>query len=216
MLKKYAPYPALPKFGSSQRHRTIGVLGGSFNPPHEGHLAMSIHALKVLDLDEVWWLVTPQNPLKNLHQYISLDTRMEAAKQLTHRHAKIQVVAYEQFLGTRYTVHSLELLKKRFPHTRFIWLMGSDCVVNLPQWQHWPHLFKDNKLAIFRRLGYITSIGNQKAIKRFSRFRRRTMEGCILKNQSSPAWVMLQNPYHPASSTALRAKLYPGSSECNN
>src|SRR3954471_15978292 len=115
---------ALPPFGDRSRLR-IGLLGGSFNPAHEGHVHLSREAIKRLDLDEVWWLVSPQNPLKPARGMAPLEERMAGAVRLAEP-PRLRVTDLEARLGTRYTADTILALKRRFPATRFVWLMGAD------------------------------------------------------------------------------------------
>ncbi|MBV9833149.1 MAG: nicotinate-nicotinamide nucleotide adenylyltransferase, partial [Alphaproteobacteria bacterium] len=114
--------------------RRIGLLGGSFNPAHEGHVHISLEALKRLDLDEVWWLVSPQNPLKAANGMASLADRMEGARSVTATHPRLRVTDLERKLGTRYTIDTVRALRRRHPHARFVWLMGADNLRQLPRW----------------------------------------------------------------------------------
>ncbi|MGH7123366.1 MAG: nicotinate-nucleotide adenylyltransferase, partial [Stellaceae bacterium] len=110
----------MPPSLASRARRRIGLLGGSFNPAHRGHLHVSLEALKRLDLDQVWWLVAPQNPLKPTKGMASLEERLASARQLV-RHPRIAVTDLEARLGTRYTADTLRELRRRFPNTRFVW-----------------------------------------------------------------------------------------------
>jgi len=118
--------PGVPR----DTRRRIGLLGGSFNPAHEGHRHVSLEALKRLGLDEVWWLVSPQNPLKSDDGMEPLATRLARAKQLAH-HSHIRVEAPELLLGTRYTLDTVRALNQRYPHAYFVWLMGADILPQL-------------------------------------------------------------------------------------
>ena len=113
--------------------RRIGLLGGSFNPAHAGHLHISLEALKRLGLDEVWWLVSPQNPLKSDDGMEPLPTRVARARQLA-RHPHIRIEAPELMLGTRYTLDTVQALKRAYPHAQFVWLMGADILPQLVDW----------------------------------------------------------------------------------
>src|SRR6185437_14156158 len=139
-----------PYMGPVFAHMKIGLLGGSFNPAHEGHLAMSLYALKRLGLRQVWWLVSPQNPLKPSKGMAPFAQRLEQARQLTHD-PRIVVTDIEAQLGTRYTVDTLRELRRHFPHTHFVWLMGADNMEQMPRWRRWPQIFMQVPVAIFRR-----------------------------------------------------------------
>ena len=126
MTSAHHPMPGVPR----DTTRRIGLLGGSFNPAHEGHRHVSLEALRRLDLDEVWWLVSPQNPLKAGDGMEPLATRVARAKQIA-RHPRIRVEAPELLLGTRYTLDTVRALNRAYPKARFVWLMGSDILPQL-------------------------------------------------------------------------------------
>jgi ribosome silencing factor RsfS/YbeB/iojap len=128
----------LPPFGD-RRHGRVGLLGGSFNPAHEGHLHLSREALKRLKLDQVWWLVSPQNPLKSGREMASLGRRLDGARR-TAAHPDILVTDVERRLGTTRTARSLAGLTRRYPNLSFVWLMGADNLAQMPQWWPWPVL----------------------------------------------------------------------------
>ncbi|HYD19796.1 MAG TPA: nicotinate-nucleotide adenylyltransferase, partial [Patescibacteria group bacterium] len=123
------------------QNRTVGLLGGSFNPAHDGHRHISLYALRLLGLDAVWWMVSPQNPLKSAKEMASLATRMAGAIAASH-HPKIHVTDIEQHLNTRYTADTLRALQARFPRTKFVWLMGTDNLRQFHRWQEWQEIFK--------------------------------------------------------------------------
>jgi nicotinate-nucleotide adenylyltransferase len=184
---------------------TIGLLGGSFNPAHEGHLAMSKFALRRLDLDQVWWLVTPQNPLKAEVGMASLDKRLAEARRLT-RQTKILVTDIEKQLKTRYTVDTLRALKKRFPKTNFVWLMGADNLCQMPRWHKWPEIFRLAPVAVFRRPAYAAGRNAGKAAQRYGRSRLRASQSKELAGHKPPAWIMLDNILNSTSATEIRRK----------
>ncbi len=128
--------------------RRIGLLGGSFNPAHDGHRHVSLEALRRVGLDEVWWLVSPQNPLKAGDGMEPLATRVARAKQIAH-HPRIRVEAPELLLGTRYTLDTVRALNRLYPKARFVWLMGSDILPQLVDWAGWRELFASIPIAAF-------------------------------------------------------------------
>ncbi len=182
---------------------TVGLLGGSFDPPHPGHLHISLAALHRLGLDRVWWLVSPQNPLKADRPTAPLADRLAAARAAV-RHPAIQVTGIEAALGTRYTVDTLAALARRFPRTRFVWLMGADLAVELPRWRDWAGLCRRAGVAVVDRPPYGIRVGTSPLMLRF-RHRRLTV-GRVrqLGRRSPPVWTFLAVRQHPASSTALR------------
>src|SRR6266853_5456243 len=141
--------PGVPR----DTRRRIGLLGGSFNPAHDGHRHVSLEALKRLGLDEVWWLVSPQNPLKAGNGMEPLATRLARAKLIAH-HPRIRVEAPELLLGTRYTLDTVRELNQLYPQAHFVWLMGADILPQLVDWQGWRELFAEIPIAAFARPGW--------------------------------------------------------------
>lgn len=180
----------------------IGLLGGSFNPPHEGHLHISETALKRLGLDYVWWLVSPQNPLKPTYETAPLDARIALAGRLVHGR-RVVVSDAEQSLGTRYTVDTLKAIKRRFPDVHFVWLMGSDNLASFHRWKAWPAIAGLMPVAVVMRPGSMLAPLQAKAMQRFWRARRRKMRD--FGRASPPAFVIVGGRRNPQSSTALRA-----------
>ncbi|MBT4905881.1 MAG: nicotinate-nicotinamide nucleotide adenylyltransferase, partial [Rhodospirillaceae bacterium] len=130
------------------RGRRIGLLGGSFNPAHDGHRHISQLALARLGLDEVWWLVSPQNPLKSEAGMAPFESRLESADRIACDR-RIRVSALEAELGTRYTADTLKALQNRYPAARFVWLMGADNLVQISRWRAWTQIFKTIPIAVF-------------------------------------------------------------------
>ncbi|YAA61825.1 nicotinate-nucleotide adenylyltransferase [Niveispirillum fermenti] len=187
----------------------IGLLGGSFNPAHEGHRHMSLMALKRLGLDQVWWLVSPQNPLKPLDGMGKLQDRITRARAVA-AHPRIIVSDIETRLGTRFTVDTLAALKTRFPATRFVWLMGADNLVQVPRWRSWTRIFTTVPVAVFPRHPYSTQALGGKASRRFAAMRVDARRAPGLADLPPPAWVFLEAPLHPASATAIRQQRAAG------
>jgi nicotinate-nucleotide adenylyltransferase len=183
--------------------RRIGLLGGSFNPAHEGHVHISRVALKRLRLDEIWWLVSPQNPLKPAAGMAPLQDRLAAARDLT-RSRRIRATDVERHLGTRYTVDTVAALQRRYPEVRFVWLVGADNLMELPHWHRWQDLFGRVPIAVFARRPYSLWALSGPAAQRFARFRMREAAAGALASRNPPAWVFLHCRMHPASATAIR------------
>jgi nicotinate-nucleotide adenylyltransferase len=175
-------------------------MGGSFNPAHGGHLAMSLYALKRMGLNQIWWLVSPQNPLKPERGMLPLAERLQRAQALA-RHPKIIVSDIEAQLGTRYTVDTLRILRARFPAARFVWLMGADNMMQIPRWRRWMQIFQLTPVAVFRRRGYETS---GPAAIQFARARHPAGFAKKLAATAAPAWLVLDNPLNLLSATAIR------------
>ena len=134
-------------------YKRIGLLGGSFNPAHRGHLNISLTALDSLDPDEAWWLVSPQNPLKPVAGMPRMKERAAAARNLA-RDPRITVSTIEAQLGTSFTADTLCALHQRFSAMRFVWLMGADNLSQIPRWRHWRGIFENTPVAVFARPSY--------------------------------------------------------------
>ena len=180
-----------------------GLLGGSFNPAHGGHRRITLLALDALGLDEVWWLVSPGNPLKPREDMAPLATRVRSARAQARR-APIRVTAIERELGTRYTVDTLRALKRRYPGRRFVWLMGSDNLAQLHRWRDWRGIAREMPIAVIARPGYDRRAFASPATAWLRRFR---LPATGLKNRtewSAPALIELRFDPDPRSATALR------------
>lgn len=189
--------------GGAGRQR-IGLLGGSFNPAHDGHLYISLEALKRLRLDAVWWLVSPQNPLKSSDDMAPLATRMASAETIA-RHPRIYVSDIEARLGTRYSVDTIAALRRRYPKTRFVWLMGADNLVQMPQWRRWTQIFNSVSVAVFARETYDFEALAGVAAQRFSAYRISAERAGSLAELPPPAWTFFTLKRHPATATDIRA-----------
>lgn len=181
----------------------IGILGGSFNPAHGGHRRISLFAARALGLDEVWWMVSPGNPLKPAQGMAPLAARVRSARARSRR-APIRVTAIERELGTRYTVDTLRALTRRFPHTRFIWLMGADNLAQFHRWKHWRRIAREMPIAVIARPGYD---GNAVASPAMAWLRRYRLSAARLRNRcewSAPALIELRFDPDPRSASAIR------------
>jgi nicotinate-nucleotide adenylyltransferase len=187
------------------RRRVIGLLGGSFNPAHAGHRHISLMALKRLRLDEVWWLVSPQNPLKPSDGMAPFRERLAGARTLA-RHPRIRVTGIEAELKTAYTAETLRRLARRFPHLRFVWLMGADNLAQIHQWKDWQQIFHTVAVAVFARPSYCLRALASTAAHRFARNRMPESASGTLRRQGPPVWVFLVGPLSRLSATAIRAR----------
>jgi nicotinate-nucleotide adenylyltransferase len=185
--------------------KRIGLLGGSFNPAHSGHLHISRLALERLRLDELWWLVSPQNPLKPEAGMAPLAERLETARAVAAGEA-IQVTDMERELGTRYTVDTLRALRKRFPDARFVWLMGADILQQIPRWKDWRAIFRTVPIAVFPRPTYSFKALSGRAARRFAGARVRASRAGALAAMRPPAWVFLRTPPIAISARRIRAQ----------
>src|SRR5436305_3958634 len=183
----------------------IGLLGGSFNPAHRGHRRMSLAARRALGLDEVWWLVSPGNPLKeDARDMAPFDARFASAEQAA-RAAPIRVSDFEQREGTRYSIDTVRLLKRRHPEHLFIWLLGSDTVPNFHKWRDWRGLARELPIAVIPRAGYDSAAQAARALGWLRRFVHPSGQAQKWTEWSAPAIIFLRLPPDPTSATAIRA-----------
>tara|TARA_Y100001970_G_scaffold283886_1_gene400077 strand:+ start:3786 stop:4403 length:618 start_codon:yes stop_codon:yes gene_type:complete len=188
---------------TKRRNMKIGILGGSFNPAHEGHLYISNIALKIFRLDEVWWLVSPQNPLKTTLIKNNVKVRIKHAKSISNRY-KIRVGDLETKFNTNLTAKTLKIIVKRYAGTKFIWLMGADNLKEIDKWFNWKSIFNTMPIAVFDRGVYSYSIINSIAGKRyFSKLHKRKNSKSIF-NTRPPSWQFIHNCKNPISSTNIR------------
>ena len=181
----------------------IGLLGGSFNPAHEGHRHIIELARRHLGLDQVWLLVSPGNPLKPPRGMAPLPDRLASARGIADgRHVLASTI--EAIWGTRYTIDTLRLLLLRFPRARFVWLMGADILLQLPRWRRWLEFVHRIRIAVLPRPGYNYRALASQAARRFAAARRPMRSAGRLNKLAAPAWVFLNVPQHAASATALR------------
>jgi nicotinate-nucleotide adenylyltransferase len=183
---------------------TIGLLGGSFNPAHGGHRRISLHALRALGLNEVWWLVSPGNPLKEAAGMAPFESRYDFALAAA-RTAPIKVTGIERELGTRFTVDTLRALRRRFPQHRFIWLMGADNLAQFHRWREWREIAQLVPIAVVTRPGYDADAHRAPSMGWLRRFVRPVAEAKSWTKWRTPALVLLKSPPDPTSATALRA-----------
>ena len=183
----------------------IGLLGGSFNPAHRGHRRISLAAMRALGLDEIWWLVSPGNPLKEgATDMAPFEARLASARQMG-RGAPIRASDFERREGTRYTVDTMRRLKQRYPDHDFIWLMGADTLPNFHKWRHWRRLAREVPIAVIRRPGYDRAAHAARAMGWLGRFVRPSSQAMHWTEWSAPAILMLRLPPDTTSATALRA-----------
>lgn len=194
--------PPRPSFEGGRR---IGLLGGSFNPAHEGHRHIGLLAIKYLNLKEIWWMVSPQNPLKPAAGMAPFAARFKSAQRMAS-HPRFKVTDLEVRLGTRFTADTLRALKRRYPRHRFVWLMGADNLEQIPAWQDWPKIFRELSIAVFDRPSYSFKALAGKAARRYKHYRVRPRRAKRLVELKPPAWVFLSIPLHKASASAIRAR----------
>ena len=185
----------------------IGLLGGSFNPPHAAHLLISEIALKRMALDRIWWLITPGNPLKSGKHLMPLEARVAACRTLA-TDPRIVVTAFEKDLPSAYTAATLDYLRLRFPQTQFAWIMGADCLAQFHRWQQWRHIFETMPVAVVDRPGWRLKANASSAAQTFAGSRLPESRARSLAGTPAPAWTILTGPLSPLSSTALRDKVH--------
>jgi nicotinate-nucleotide adenylyltransferase len=184
----------------------IGLLGGSFNPAHRGHRHISLGALQALGLDEVWWLVSPGNPLKEGDTDMApYDARLASAEQMA-KGAPIRASDFELREGTRFTVDTVRRLRRRFPQHQFIWLLGSDTLPNFHKWRDWRGLAREVPIAVIRRPGYDSQAHAARAMSWLKGFVRPSSQANHWTDWSAPAIFFLRLPPDPTSATAIRAQ----------
>ena len=193
------------------RAAPTGLLGGSFNPAHGGHRRISLFALAALHLDEVWWLVSPGNPLKPALGRAPLAVRVASA-QAQARRAPIRVTAIERELSTRYTADTLRRLRRRYPRRRFVWLMGADNLAQFHRWRDWRGIARTMPIAVIARPGYDAAALAAPAMAWLRRYRRRPESLRHPACWSVPALILLRFDPDLRSSTLARAA-NPGWSE---
>jgi nicotinate-nucleotide adenylyltransferase len=182
------PGPVAPRL-------VIGLLGGSFNPAHDGHRYVSLTALRRLKLDYVWWLVSPGNPLKDGHDMAPFARRLASAKAVA-RHPRLIVSDIERQLGTRYTIDTVTALQRRFPQVQFIWLMGSDNLENFHRWRNWKKIAARLPLVVVQRPGSVRAAIHAAPVRYF---------GKTAGLKAPPAILVLDGARNAQSATRLRA-----------
>jgi nicotinate-nucleotide adenylyltransferase len=189
----------------------IGIMGGSFNPPHSGHVRVSRTALRRLDLDQIWWLVTPGNPLKSHGGLADLEARISACRRLATDPREI-VTGFEQSLGTRFTATTLAFLHRRYPGTHFVWVMGADSLAGFHRWKHWRSIAATTPLAVIDRPGWRWKALSSPAAHAMARQRVPEAKARSLTDREA-GWCFVSSRLSDLSSTALRAQAPPDGSK---
>lgn len=184
--------------------QTIGLLGGSFDPPHAGHVHITKAALKRFGLDHVWWLVSPGNPLK-VNGPAPLPDRLQAARAIM-QHPRVTVTDIEARLGTRYTAQTIAALRRRYPAVRFVWLMGADNLAQFHRWQDWRWIIETVPVGVIARPGDRISARMSKTAKVYAKARVSGRASHILGRLQAPAWSFVNVPMSDQSSSAIRAR----------
>jgi nicotinate-nucleotide adenylyltransferase len=191
---------AIPLYTNGMR---VGLLGGSFNPPHVAHRAISLFAIKRLKLDRVWWLVTPGNPLKEHGTLGDLAQRTEAAREMADD-PRIDISCLESVIGTRYTVETIAYLRRRARGLRFVWIMGADNLAQFHRWENWRRIASEVPIAVIDRPPQSFRALAAPAAQALARYRLPENQAARLAEQRAPAWVFLTGMKLNLSSTGLR------------
>lgn len=191
-------------FPVAARGQTIGLLGGSFDPPHDGHVHITRAALKRFNLDRVWWLVSPGNPLKQKPP-APLSARLQAGAALM-RHPRVTVTGIEAQIGTRYTAATIAALQRHYPGVRFVWLMGADNLIQFHRWQDWRQIMRSVPVGVLARPGDRAGARLSKAARVFRHAKIPARAAARLAQANAPAWCFVNLPMNAQSSSAIRGR----------
>ena len=181
----------------------VGLFGGSFNPPHAGHALVAEIALRRLALDQLWWLVTPGNPLKNGRELAPLSERVQLSEALMHD-PRVKVTAFEAAQNVRFTADTLALVRAKNPGVDFVWIMGADNLASFHRWQNWQKIACTFPIAVIDRPGSTLAYLSSRMAKTFDYARVDEEDAMSLPGRRAPAWTFIHGPRSPLSSTALR------------
>ena len=202
MNAKGVPVPYL-RMPVATKGMQVGLFGGSFNPPHAGHALVAEIALRRLALDQLWWMVTPGNPLKSVRELAPLAERIALSEKIA-RNPKIKVTAFEAAHHVRYTADTLALVKARNPGVDFVWIMGADSLRDFHRWQRWREIVLTFPIAVFDRPGATLSFLSSVVAKTFDYARVDEGDALLLARMTAPAWTFIHGPRSSLSSTAIR------------
>lgn len=183
---------------------TVGLLGGSFDPAHEGHVHITEEALRRFGLDRIWWLVSPGNPLK-AHGPAPLAERIAGASRIM-QHPRVEITGIEAQLGTRMTADTIAALQRLYPGVRFVWLMGADNLVQFDRWDRWQEIAARVPIGVVARPGWRMPARFSRAARLMWRARLPGLRARQLARSGTPAWVMINLPLNKLSSSAIRAR----------
>lgn len=198
--------PALPRhfrMPHVERGMAVGLFGGSFNPPHAGHALVAEIALRALRLDQLWWIVTPGNPLKAGRELASLPERLRLSEELA-ADPRIKVTAFEAAHKTRYTADMLALARARNPGVHLVWIMGADNLADFHRWQRWREIAQTMPIAVIDRPGSTLAFISSIMAKAFDFARVDERDAPLLARMRPPAWTFIHGPRSLLSSTAIR------------
>ncbi|WP_110751578.1 nicotinate-nucleotide adenylyltransferase [Phyllobacterium leguminum] len=186
-----------------EKGMAVGLFGGSFNPPHAGHALVAEIALRQLGLDQLWWMVTPGNPLKDVNELAPLERRLAESRKIA-KDPRIKVTAFEAAYNLRYTADTLALIKARNPGVRFVWIMGADNLAGFHRWQRWRQIAMNFPIAVIDRPGSTLAYLSSRLAKTFSHARIDEADAPLLPYIHPPAWTFIHGPRSSLSSTAIR------------
>ena len=187
---------------------TVGLLGGSFNPPHVGHVHITDQAFRAFNLQKIWWLVSPGNPLKATSPE-SIDIRVNNCKKIT-RDSRVFVSDIEYRFKTNFTAETLRKLYKFYPRIRFVWLMGADNLVNFHKWDQWSWIMENIPVGVMARPGEQVKAGLSQTAFRYRRFRVKAASAAAMPMMKAPAWSILGGPMKNVSSSQIRSGIFTG------
>jgi nicotinate-nucleotide adenylyltransferase len=189
-------------FPIASKGMTIGLLGGSFDPAHEGHAHITREALARMGLDQVWWLVTPGNPLKSRQPAPMADRLAQARRVMDH--PRVRITDLETALGTRSTADTIDALRAIYPGVHFVWLMGADNLVQFHRWGRWRDILRSVPVGVLARPG--SGVAARLSVAAQSFRVHRVQRGEVLGRRKPPVWCFVNLPMNGASSSAIRAR----------
>ena len=189
----------------AKAHMRIGLFGGSFNPAHSGHLHISKIALERLQLDRVWWLLSPQNPLKEAKDYAPYDQRVQSAREVIDI-PEIELSCFEHEQKITYSADTIRRLLQLHAGVEFVWLMGADAFAGLDLWKDWRIIIETIPIAVFNRPGFAKAALGSKAAQFYAEFRLDEADAALLPGKKAPAWCFISQPVDYTTSTAIRAQ----------
>ncbi|WP_036486394.1 nicotinate-nucleotide adenylyltransferase [Nitratireductor basaltis] len=186
-----------------ERGMAVALFGGSFNPPHAGHALVAETAMRRLRLNQLWWMVTPGNPLKDHSNLAPLEERL-ALSETAAEDPRMKVTAFEAAYRVRYTADTVALVQARNPGVSFVWIMGADSLRDFHKWERWQEIIRSIPIAVFDRPGATLSFLSSKVAKTFDHARIDEEDAPLLARSNPPAWTFIHGPRSPLSSTMLR------------
>lgn len=205
MSVRPARIPSFLKMPYVEKGMSVGLFGGSFNPPHQGHELVAEIALRRLGLNQLWWMVTPGNPLKNHNDLASLEERVELSRKIAPG-PRVKVTAFEAAHNLHYTAQTLAFVKARNPGIHFVWIMGADNLRHFHKWQNWRKIARTFPIAVIDRPGSTLAYLSSKMAKTFSNARIDEDDAAVLPFLTAPAWTFIHGPRSSLSSSAIRGE----------